>query len=224
MIDLKNTPIISKLVNKFGQKLDIIRFQNSQSYWENRYATGGNSGSGSYDQLAKFKSEVINQFVDENGIRSVIEFGCGDGNQLTYAQYNNYLGFDVSKTAIAICRKKFLSDSTKRFKLMDEYNGEKADISLSLDVIFHLVEDTVFESYINKLFDSSNRYVIIYSSNYDSNSDYKGAHVKHRKFTEWIAENRKDYKLIKYIPNKYPFNGNDKVSSFSDFYIYSQCN
>ena len=111
-----------------------------------------------------------------------------------------------------------------KFKLMDEYKGEKAELSLSLDVIFHLVEDQTFESYIQTVFNSSNCYVIIYSSNYNSSSNYEGAHIKHRKFTRWIEENRKDYKLLEYIPNKYPFEKNNTIGSLSNFYIYSKLN
>ena len=43
-------------------------------------------------ELAKFKARVMNDFVRENGIRSVIELGCGDGMQLALADYPRYLG------------------------------------------------------------------------------------------------------------------------------------
>ena len=56
---------------------------NTLSYWENRYKNNGNSGAGSYGRLAEFKADVINNFIAENKITSVIEFGCGDGNQLS---------------------------------------------------------------------------------------------------------------------------------------------
>lgn len=36
---------------------------NSKNYWENRYKSGGNSGAGSYSNLAEFKAEIINEFV-----------------------------------------------------------------------------------------------------------------------------------------------------------------
>ena len=51
-------------------------------YWNNRYKNKGNSGKGSYDELAYFKAETINTLLIENNINSVIEFGCGDGNNL----------------------------------------------------------------------------------------------------------------------------------------------
>ena len=56
---------------------------------------------------------------------------------------------------------------------------------------------------MKNLFDSSNRYVCIYSSNYNKPTDN---HVKHRKFTSWINKYLSiNWKLKEYIPNKYPF-------------------
>jgi len=89
----------------------------SMDYWERRYAQGGTSGSGSYARLAEFKAEVLNAFVQERHIQSVIEFGCGDGNQLSLARYPSYVGLDVSKTAIFLCGRRFAMDSDKSFFL-----------------------------------------------------------------------------------------------------------
>ena len=83
----------------------------SADYWENRYKSGGNSGAGSYGQLCEFKADVINTFVAKNNIMTVMEFGCGDGNQLSYSNYPEYVGYDVSETAIDICKKKFVKDN-----------------------------------------------------------------------------------------------------------------
>lgn len=195
-------------------------FKNSTSYWIERYKTGGNSGQGSYDKLAEFKAKILNQFVSKNKINSVIEFGCGDGNQLMLCNYPVYFGLDISSDAIARCRELFAGDDSKRFRLMKEYNGETADLALSLDVIFHLTEDHIFTEYMQRLFESSQKYVIIYSSNTDANSVTDGAHVKHRKFSKWVERNKPDWKLIKHIPNRYPVDVDSKNGSPSDFFIY----
>ena len=50
-------------------------------------AMGGNSGAGSYNQIGVFKAEIVNNFVKANGVRTVVEFGFGDGQQLTRAEY-----------------------------------------------------------------------------------------------------------------------------------------
>lgn len=177
---------------------------------------------GSYNQLAEFKAEVINSFVQKHNISSVIEFGCGDGNQLRLAQYPSYLGFDVSEKAISICRELFSEDTSKQFALMKDLYGQRAQLTLSLDVIYHLLEDHVFEEYMRKLFDTSDKYVVIYSSNTNEQIPPVAPHVKHRKFTDWIDEVRPNWKLIQHIPNKYPYFGKDDTGSFADFYIYEE--
>ncbi len=61
---------------------------------------------------------------------SVVEYGCGDGNQLKMATYPQYLGFDVSPAAISMCKSVFNGDATKQFRLMSEYAGESAELTL----------------------------------------------------------------------------------------------
>lgn len=196
-------------------------FSGSEAYWKQRYKSGGTSGAGSYANLAKFKADVLNTFVKEHNITYVIEYGCGDGNQLKLSHYPKYCGFDVSPDAISQCKKKFSGDETKSFKLLDEYKNDTAQLTLSLDVIYHLVEDGVFDNYMTRLFDSSKRYVIIYSSNTDIQEKLQAAHVKHRKFSEWI-DRKPEWKLLQHIPNIYPYSGSDQDGSFADFYIYEK--
>jgi hypothetical protein len=142
-------------------------FPGSAAYWENRYSAGGTSGAGSYGKLAEFKASVLNRFVAEKQITSVIEFGCGDGNQLLYAMYPRYIGLDVARKAIRLCREKFQNDVTKSFFLydpecfVDRAGVLHADLALSLDVLFHLVEDEVFTRYMELLFQAGQRFVII---------------------------------------------------------------
>ena len=221
---IKKIPFLEKTTRKLQQlwiSLPYV-FNNSESYWIERYQSGGNSGEGSYNELAEFKAEILNQFVGQENIKSVIEFGCGDGNQLKLCKYPAYLGFDISPDAINRCKKIFKNDHTKDFRLMSNYAHQTAELTLSLDVIFHLVEDNVFEEYMHRLFDASEKYVIIYSSDYEGNSVLDGAHVRHRKFTEWVGQNKPEWKLINYIPNRFPLVKDSVKGSPSDFYIYEK--
>lgn len=215
--------IASKLYWSIRKK-DIKKkyFQGSESYWEKRYASGGNSGIGSYNIFAEFKAEIVNRFLDQHDIGSVIEFGCGDGNQLSLINYPRYIGFDVSKTAISLCNYRYACDTNKVFKLMEDYDGETAEVSVSLDVIFHLIEDEIYENHMTCLFKAANRYVIIYSSDCELDSANKKPHIKHRNFTKWVSKNAIDWNLIDHIPNKYPFKGDPRTGSFSEFYIYEK--
>jgi len=123
--------------------------------------------------LAEYKARILNEFVAQKAIETVIDYGCGDGNQLRLASYPDYTGYDVSQNAISLCREIFAHDVTKRFKLIRDYSGEIARLTISLDVIYHLVEDKIFEDYMNRLFDSAQAYVIIYSSNSDDQKEGK---------------------------------------------------
>ena len=197
-------------------------FPGSERYWEARYAKGGHSGVGSTKHLAKFKAGILNSFVKTNKINTVLEFGCGDGNQLELASYPHYTGFDVSLSALRLCKEKFKADKTRIFKSMNEYQGQRAELTLSLDVIYHLVEDASFQRYMQQLFSSSDRYVVIYSSNTDKNPVDQPKHIKHRKFTEWVGSNAADWELLEHIPNKYPVDSREQTGSFSDFFIYGK--
>ena len=105
---------------------------------------------------------------------------------------------------------------------MNEYIGEKAQLTLSLDVIYHLVEDKVFCEYMHRLFESAEEFVVIYSSETSENEKGQAAHVKHRRFSEWVEKLEPEWKLRDHIPNKYPFTGDTKTGSFADFYIYEK--
>jgi hypothetical protein len=221
---VKKTPVVRSIARAILRTI-AARGQTdfeSGDYWEKRYQTKGNSGAGSYNRLAVYKAERLNEFVKQHKILSVIEFGSGDGAQLQLAEYPQYIGVDVSETAISLTKKLFSNDPTKIFYHSSEFKPEtKAELSMSLDVVYHLVEYSVFDTYLNQLFDSASRYSIIYSSNYDTQSD--AVHVKHRKFTDWVEQNRPDFKLIGTEKNRYPWDPADADnSSFADFFFFKR--
>lgn len=223
---VKSIPLLGPLVVLAFRKYfkPLPDFSSSGKYWEDRYKLGLNSGDGSYNKLAKFKAEILNDFVKKHDVFDVVEWGCGDGNQLSLMQYKKYHGFDVSFKAISICNNLFSSDETRSFSHISSYNGDVYDLAISLDVIYHLVEDNIYEEYMHRLFTSSKKYVVIYSSDISDDSG-KFKHVKHRHFTDWVSRNYGgSWYLVGVIKNKYPFNGNPKESSFADFFIYHKVN
>ena len=214
--------IIRRAARSLGGADRTHVFKGSEAYWESRYQSGGNSGPGSYGELASFKADVLNAFISSEGVESVLEFGCGDGHQLSLACYPRYLGIDVSRFAIARCKKLFSEDSSKEFKTVEEYEGETADVVLSLDVIYHLIEDQVFDRYMANVFDSALKWVVIYSSNFEGADEQHAEHVRHRKFADWIAINRPEWFCVKMVKNPFPFAGDIKRSSHADFYFFGR--
>ncbi|WP_110687248.1 glycosyltransferase [Salinicola aestuarinus] len=226
----RNDKNISRLIGFYGMPwLHQKQGGNAPSfsvgkYWEQRYQRGGNSGAGSYGRLAMFKAEIINGFVKENQVGNVIEFGCGDGNQLSLISYDSYTGVDISSKAVEKCRQKFELDSSKSFMTLDHFDQHplSADLTLSLDVIYHLIDEKIYHEYMERLLSSSERFCIIYSANENKNT--LDAHVKKRRFTDWIEKHAPDWTLFKFIPNRYPMTATSDPNntSFADFYIFKK--
>lgn len=201
---LKALPVVGPLLTRAALMSKRRSFDGSASYWEQHYSAGGNSGEGSYGELALFKAGVLNAFVAEHDITSVLELGCGDGHQLSLATYPSYVGLDVAATAVDLCTSRFAHDTTKSFFWYDPKrfvnNGAvTAELAMSLDVLYHLIEDEVFDRYLRQLFEAATRFVVIYSSDLDEGDSH--AHVRHRQFASWVAANQPDWKLIKKVDN-----------------------
>lgn len=221
---IKRIPLIGKAATYIY--IRCRRFPGTLNYWERRYSSGEDSGAGSRGRLAAFKADIINSFVQENKIGSVVDYGCGDGSQLCLANYPTYTGLDVSHKAIEMCKNRFAPDNSKQFYILDPKSYQnnldipQCDLALSLDVIYHLVEDEVFHQYMSVLFNSSNKYIIIYSSNLYEPHRY---HIKPRQFTKWIEKHATDWELIHKIDNPYPYDSsNPDSTSKSDFYIFKK--
>jgi len=207
-------------VRQFSLLRQRIGFRGSALYWERNYARGGTSGPGSYDALAEAKAAFLNDFVRARDVRSVIEFGCGDGNQLSLADYPGYIGLDVSRSAIGLCKRRFAGDPTKSFFL---YDGAcfadraglfTADLAISLDVIYHLIEDAVFEAYMTHLFAAAARFVVIYATNREIRGT--APHVRHRHFTRWAEAHGQGWRLLEVTP------GPNASPDRADFFTYER--
>jgi len=173
-----------------------------KNYWESRYKAGGDSGLGSHDpESVKFKSDYINRLITINNFKTIVELGCGDGNELQkLVSYEKYTGYDISETIIGVCSNKFKSDKSKEFVTdINEIKKNKYDLALSLDVIYHLVEDSVFKEHMDTLF-SVSKNVCLYTTNSGSLASAV-PHIKHRDVEEFVKENYPKFELV----DKKPF-------------------
>lgn len=131
----------------------------------------------------------------------------------------DYVGVDVSPSALARCAARFPG---RRFVTSGELRTvSPADMTLSLDVIYHLIEDHVFAAAMRTLFAWATRFVVIYASNL--NVAWSSAHVRHRRFTDHVAATEPDWRLLAHLPNPYPFDpASPHETSFADFFIYGR--
>ena len=113
--------------------------------------------------MAEFKAKVINDFIKEHYIQSLLDYGVGDGNQLKLIETTNisYIGLDVSQTIITKCKDIFKEDTNKKFILINDFdfnqhiNTNSVELSISCDVIYHLIDDKIYFEYLDNLFKSS---------------------------------------------------------------------
>lgn len=220
---IRNVPWIWRIASRVrytpvGYWLWKRWFQSSEVHWQRHYEQGGNSGPGSYGESALYKADLINRAIREHGIRSIIELGCGDGNQLTYLEVDQYIGLDISKVAIERCIAHHGRNAKRSFIWYDQHHFHdplhilSADCAMSLDVIFHLVEDEVFTRYIRNLFGCGRRFVIIYALD---EPEVRPVHVsvRLRNYSKYIAANVPEFRIALHIAAK---------EEFSDLYVYER--
>lgn len=194
-----------------------LRYPGSQRYWERRYAQGGDSGAGSSGVLAEYKAGVLNAFVEKHGIQTVVELGCGDGQQLLLAKYPAYTGLDISPSAVARCRERFSGNTGKTFAVYDPERFEpvdfQADLAISLEVIFHLTEERVYQLYMQHLFALAQRWVVVFSSDEADRSGGIFPHFRQRKFSDDVPEG---WVLRERVGNPH------RERSVSDFFVFER--
>jgi hypothetical protein len=171
----------------------MIRFD-AAAYWDRRYRNGRTSGAGSEGVAAVRKARYVSALIERESVRSVVDWGVGDGTVLEHIKLDGvgYVGVDVSPTILDRLRTRFAGVGD--FLLPDDTAGCRAELALSLDVIFHLVDDREYELYMRQLFDSSSRLVLIYSTDHDGGRTARHVLWRHwtpyvrRSFPEWSLE------------------------------------
>jgi len=174
----------------------------SAEYWRNRYASGGNSGAGSYGALADFKAASLNSFISANNIDSAIEYGSGDGNQLSLLKVEKYIGLDVSPVAIENLKVKFANDASKDFIAYDPDDftpteSLRSDIALSMDVILHLTEDFRYLKYMANLVASTHKYLGIFNTATEVQLEKMAKHNRYRDHRDWMASHAPEFREVK---------------------------
>jgi len=150
-------------------------------YWEERYRAGKRgSGEGSRGEAAQRKAAFVNALTHRYHVNRIIDWGCGDGEVARLLDVRRYIGLDVSRTALAICRKRVCLPRRTwlHFDGMTAPQLPPAGLALSLDVIFHLVDERLYRRHMELLFASA-PLVCIHSSNH---AEAGQEHVLHREF------------------------------------------
>lgn len=198
----------------------VSTWNSTQSYWENRYAGGLNSFptlASCPPPGYVVRTEFIKAWLESvpEPPRVIIDLGVGDGCQAwlttqALPTVESYIGLDLSETAVRRARF-FLEQKMQDLTLMnrtgppqlefhayDGYTippaifGRQADIAISLQVLMHVLEDTLFEAYMGLLFSCSSKYVLIQAVD----DVFAASHIRLWRFTEWIERKAPSWRLI----------------------------
>jgi len=171
------------------------RFTTSDRYWQTRYRYGGNSGKGSRGMAATEKAAFVNRLCRQHGITSIIDVGCGDGHVAQGYEVDRYLGLDISPAAIELAAAANKSRPGRQFHPIDgmtpeaiaklaDANSPRPRLALSLDVMFHLVEDDTFSHYLAVLDSIPADWLLVQAPDVDG---VAAGHVRDRAYSGRLA-------------------------------------
>ena len=101
--------------------------------WTERYERNENSGAGSRGILGEFKINFLNNFININSIKSVIDFGCGDCYIASNIIVDNYTGIDISDYYF----NTFNFKSKHKTLIKTKFDSIPEDINLKYDLVIY---------------------------------------------------------------------------------------
>jgi SAM-dependent methyltransferase len=124
--------------------------QNVRGVFETIYdkkVWGGGSGIGSSPQVAGPYMNLLQAFLNNNPIRSVVDIGCGDWQFSRYINWGDrtYLGIDVVASVIEANREKFARSnvSFSHANPLEDGFDVGGDLLLMKDILQHLSNSNV---------------------------------------------------------------------------------
>ena len=165
----------------------------------------GTSGPGSAFEYSKPYVDFISDFIKKNGIKSVIDIGCGDW-QFSKHLYNeehtknvHYYGYDCCEYVIKQNIEHYSSDN-RHFKhisgddILNDIESQ-ADLVLIKDVIQHWPNDTIIE-FLDKLSERKNGYKFVILTNCKSSSTSRmDIKIGGFKQINWASPMFRNYKI-----------------------------
>lgn len=149
------------------------------TYWDARYLDRRGPGWGSGPGFLEAKAGAVNDLVRDLDATRTLDLGCGDGRVARLLEVPGYLGLDPSREAVRLARRRC---PHLEFRLLrGRHLPDRWDLTLSLDVVQHLVEDRAYLRHL-ELVCSSVRWAIVHAPDRDPNP-LSAPHVCYRRWT-----------------------------------------
>ncbi|GAH64399.1 unnamed protein product, partial [marine sediment metagenome] len=134
-----------------------------EKWWDSWYGRGGSSGSGSEGELLEYKVNYLNELFKKYCLKTVLDFGCGDGVVASRLNCQIYLGIDISSKVIEFCKARikrpgFSFEHGHFFDYTPEVIKNKfasnLDCCMCIDVLYHISDTEVLNKILENLFSS----------------------------------------------------------------------
>jgi SAM-dependent methyltransferase len=109
----------------------------------------GGSGGGSSPEATKTFRSILEQFLNEKNIKTVVDFGCGDWSSTRLINWESieYIGVDVVHSVIQENKKKYSSENIdfKEIAGKEDVVNFSGDLLIVKDVLMHWCNGDVIE-------------------------------------------------------------------------------
>lgn len=168
----------------------------SARYWRSRHERSGQI-LGGWEAADDWKVELLNVLTRKHHIASVVDYGCGDGRIGARLVAPVYTGVDVAPAALDRARA---ARPDAEFRLLHPDAVPPvipADMAISTDVVYHLVEDARYDDHLRALFGSARHVVVIVSSDEELQVV---EHVRHRRVVDDVLARFPGWRLRATVP------------------------
>lgn len=177
---------IIKLFEDFDPETININNLTYDDYFKQKGRSDKVAWSEPGSQLKNFK--MVAKYISEGD--SVLDFGCGIGDFYRYLEEknkkpSNYLGVDINKNFIEDAKKTYKDQNFKLIENLSDIKG-KFDKVCAIGVFTWFITKKDFISTINKLYDVSNKEVLITLLYDEYRVDYYFWEKKYREYNEEI--------------------------------------
>lgn len=156
-----------------------MNLSSASEFFDANYKVGGTSGEGSTVDVTAEYRHIIEEFIRLNGVKSVLDVGCGDwkfSRRIPWGDYGiSYLGIDVSPFIIEKNTRDYGNANT-RFEVVkspsDILNMGRFDLIISKDAIQHM-PNSVVSAYLDVFEQAGRRCLLTHdvAPEYHTNED-----------------------------------------------------
>ena len=175
----------------------------SFDYWKTRYKSGQDSGN-RLDKYVTYKSDYLNALIKDNDLKSVLDFGHGDGTVASRLEVDEYVGLDIAGAELQQ-RVSQLSWAAKSKQLIttrfDDYETDKLfDVVICMDVLYHILkhEEAYLRATLAKIVQMSKQYIVIdaQDSKDETMHEWRAGHMWNGPWRQ-ILEDEMGVKLVR---------------------------